>query len=1012
MRHTLALCAVAAGATLAHAQAPPPSELVASTGPRTPAEERSGFHLPPGFTIQLVAAEPTIHKPMNLGFDDKGRLWVTSSLEYPWPAKPGAKARDQVVILDDFDDAGLARRSTVFADGLNIPIGLLPLSNDSALVYDIPRVRRFTDTDGDGKADKDETAYESYGSVDTHGMTNAFTVGFDGWIYACHGFANTSAVKGQDGQGVPMQSGNTYRMRADGSHAEPWTHGQVNPFGIAIDPLGNLFTCDCHSKPIYQLIRGSWYPSFGKPHDGLGFGPEMIAHDHYSTGIAGIVYYAADQFPAPFRDNILIGNVVTSRINRDTLQTHGSTLQAVEMPDFLASDDPWFRPVDIKLGPDGALYVADFYNKIIGHYEVPLTHPGRDRERGRIWKITYTGTEPHGGAKAPHADWTKAAVDELVGDLSHPNLAVRLRSTNQLVDRPGAEIDRAVRASFETPKVATTRSHGLWVLERRGSLDAPTLAKAVADPEAAVRVHAMRVLTERPGLVGATLGLVLAGLKDADAFVRRAAAEALGRHPSPDNLRPLLDLLHGVPADDTHLVHAARIALRDQLLPASTWEKVDAATHAEADARSIADVSLGVPTPEAAAYLLAYLKQYADAVDRQLLYVHHVARYGRDEAALVAYARGDRAGDLGHQGALVKAVSQGVQERGRAIGPDASAWAGGLVRSLLGSMADAEAIPGIELAASLKLGATVPDLLALGGSAAAAEPRRAAAFSAASTLDPAGSSSLLGRVVGDAAEPIGLREQAGRLLAQGNRVEDRARLLEVLPVAPGRLQSTIALGLAAGKPGAEALLAAVGGGKASARLLQERPVELRLKASGVEGVEARIAGMLAGLPATDGRLLDLLARRKAGFVASAARADLGSAIFGKHCAGCHQMEGKGGRVGPQLDGVGARGADRLMEDILDPNRNIDQAFRSTNLALKSGRVLSGLLLREEGEVLVLADAQGKEVRVDKADVEDRAVAPLSPMPSNFVDEVNEADFGHLIGYLLSRSLPAESPKAR
>ena len=377
---TAALCLFASN--LARAQAPPLSELVASTGPRTPEEEIKGFHLPPGFKIQLVAAEPQIHKPMNLGFDDKGRLWVTSSLEYPWPAKPGAKARDEVVILDDFDADGRARRRSTFADGLNIPIGLLPLSSSSALVHDIPQVRRFTDNDGDGRADKVETAYESYGFVDTHGMTNAFTVGFDGWIYACHGFANTSAVKGKDGQEVPMQSGNTYRMRADGSHAEPWTHGQVNPFGIAMDPLGNLFTSDCHSKPIYQLIRGAWYPSFGKPHDGLGFGPEMIAHDHYSTGIAGIVYYAADQFPAAFRDNIFIGNVVTSRINRDSLVRRSSTYQAVEQPDLVVSDDPWFRPVDIKLGPDGALYVADFYNKISRPLRSPADPP-RPRPRAR-----------------------------------------------------------------------------------------------------------------------------------------------------------------------------------------------------------------------------------------------------------------------------------------------------------------------------------------------------------------------------------------------------------------------------------------------------------------------------------------------------------------------------------------------------------------------------------------------------------------------------------------------------
>ena len=164
-----------------------------------------------------------------------------------------------------------------------------------------------------------------FGHRDTHGMTNAFTWGFDGWVYACHGYANDSTVEGKDKRPIEMNSGNTYRMRPDGSHAEYFTHGQVNPFGLAFDPLGNLYSCDCHSRPVYQLLRGAWYPSFGKPDDGLGFGPEMVNHDHGSTGIAGIAYYAADQFPAAYRGTIFVGNVVTNRINHDRIEWHGST---------------------------------------------------------------------------------------------------------------------------------------------------------------------------------------------------------------------------------------------------------------------------------------------------------------------------------------------------------------------------------------------------------------------------------------------------------------------------------------------------------------------------------------------------------------------------------------------------------------------------------------------------------------------------------------------------------------
>src|SRR5262249_1536372 len=150
-------------------------------------EEGKAFKLPPGFEAQLVAAEPDIHKPMNLAFDDRGRLWVTDTLEYPYPAPAGRKARDTVKILEDFGPDGKARKVTTFAEHLHIPIGLLPLPGahpQEALVHSIPRILRLRDTKGAGHADHRESTYERIEFRDTHGMTSAFTWGFDGWVYA------------------------------------------------------------------------------------------------------------------------------------------------------------------------------------------------------------------------------------------------------------------------------------------------------------------------------------------------------------------------------------------------------------------------------------------------------------------------------------------------------------------------------------------------------------------------------------------------------------------------------------------------------------------------------------------------------------------------------------------------------------------------------------------------------------------------------------------------------------
>src|SRR5207249_923862 len=191
-----------------------------------------------------------------------------------------------------------------------------------------------------------------------------------------------------------------------------------------------------------------------------GFAPQICTHSHGSTAIAGMVYYAAENFPAQYRGNTFVGNVMTCRINRDSLIEHGSTRIAREEPDFLSSDDPWFRPVDLQLGPDGAIYVADFYNRIIGHYEVPLTHPGRDRERGRIWRIVYKGFER--GPGRPAMNWSNDSAEDLAVLLHQGSFTRRMSIANHLVQRGGDSVISAVK-EFMDPRRSDPfqRMHGL-----------------------------------------------------------------------------------------------------------------------------------------------------------------------------------------------------------------------------------------------------------------------------------------------------------------------------------------------------------------------------------------------------------------------------------------------------------------------------------------------------------------------------------------------------------------------
>jgi len=966
-------------------------DLVAKTEPLTAQEQLKRFRLPPGFEIQLAACEPDIIKPMNLAFDDRGRLFVTQSEEYPYPAKAGANPRDVVKRFEDFGPDGRARRVSTAVDGLNIPIGILA-TGDGLLVQSIPKIWRCVDADGDGRAERRDPLYGDFGFQDTHGMTNAFTPWVDGWIYACHGFANRSAVSGSDGQVMSLHSGNVYRMRPDGSRVEQFTHGQVNPFGLAFDPTGNLFSADCHSKPAMLLLRGGWYPTFDGAHDGLGVAPGIMQHQHNSSGIAGIVYYAAAHFPAAYHGTIFMGNPVTGRINHDRLDVHGSSYKAVEQPDFLKCEDPWFRPVDLKLAPDGSIYVADFYNRIIGHYEVPLDHPGRDRTRGRIWRIVYKGE----GSVAPRPmpDLTRLGAEELVTVLKDENLTVRVRATNQLADRVGKAALAPLRKLFGAESAASQRGHGLWVLERLGGLEETILRQAADDPDRLVRVHALKVVAERKAW-SFEADLVRGKLKDPDGFVRRAAVEALGLHPDLANLAPLLDLWASTPPEDVQLIHTLRMALRDTVRFAGGFE---VAASLKSHAGRIANVCPGIKSEASARFLFDRLKD--GSADGQTAAVRHVARYIPADSlpAVFEYAQ-----KLKDSVGTFRALHQAVQERGLALPDSVSAWALKVVREILSSDSPTAVREGLKLVRDLRLQGVHEEVARLAEGRLKATDIRGAAIEAMAALDAARAVPLVSRVLGDAAEPLDLRQKAAGALAGLNTAESRAELVRQLRTAPQLLAVQIAGGLAGSREGAELLLKEIEEGKASRRLLAERVVDGRLKAAKVPpDLLERLRKLTADLPPEDDRIRKLLDARRTGFGKAKPNAIKGAEIYVKNCAGCHRIEGKGTKIGPELDGVGMRGLDRILEDVLDPNRNVDHAFRATLVKTTDGRVISGLVLREEGQVLVIQEAADKETRVPLRDVEQRVLSQLSPMPPNVADAVAEADFYNLVAYLLSQ----------
>lgn len=708
---------------------------------------------------------------------------------------------------------------------------------------------------------------------------------------------------------------------------------------------------------------------------------------------------------------------MTGRINRDVREQHGSTYRAVEQPDFLWCEDPWFRPVDIKLAPDGSMYIADFYNCIIGHYEVDLYHPRRDRERGRLWRVVYTGDKgkPH---KSP-GDLSKSSAKELITLLGHSNIIVRTQATHEVVQRIGASAKDALAAALVKPANEWQATHAAWALERLAGLSDARLNELAGDPSAQIRLTAAKIISRRPTdstkpeSYNAAIGRLLS---DADPFVRRAAADAAGLRPHSSLVAPLLAAWSAAATDDTHLIHTIRMALRDQLVALTEPAQVAALREqfraGGENSQRLAGVSLGARSAGGADLLMTYLS--ADASKLSPEFASHMARYIEAGSLPRVYemALAARQGtNDGRQTALLRSMQQASQERGTALPAEFGGWANDLVGRLFTKKDEASRRSALELVRDFKLQNSVEQASELARSANQPMPLRQLALEVVTNLNAMKALPLLSGFVSDGTVPVANRQRGIELLAGLNSADSRAELTRLWGLIPDAVALAAARALSANRDGSLALLTAVEGGKTSARLLQDIVVTARVRSLQQPELEERRIKLTADLPDETEQSRKLIGARSASF--GKAEKDLmrGGEVFAKTCAACHRAEGKGTKVGPDLDGIGLRGVERLLEDVLVPSRNVDQAFRSTLVALRDGKTASGLLLREEGEVVVLVNDQGKEVRIPKAEIEERRLVNLSPMPANIAEQLPEGDFHNLIGYLLSlRQTTGEKPR--
>ncbi len=985
------------------------NEHIRSTEARTPEGEQAGFKLPEGFKIELYASEPDIGKPMNLNFDAKGRLWVTQSFEYPFPASPG-KGKDRITILEDTDKDGKADRFIHFIDTLNIPIGLFPLSDGGAVAYSIPNLYRFADSNGDGRADETKKLVGPFQHRDTHGMVNNFIRGYDGWIHACHGFTNRSTVAGADGDSITMISGNTFRFLPDGSRVEHMTYGRINPFGLTYDELGYLYSTDCHTSPLYQLIRGADYTQWGKE-EGMGFAPDMKPLEKEATALAGIAYYADVLFPEKYQSNFYIGDVVASRVYRNSYSFKGSSPIGKLEEDFVLSEDPWFRPVNVILGPDGALYIADFYNSIIGHYEVPLDHPKRDKIRGRIWRITYKGKENK------YEDLSTANEKELVAALDHNNLVTRLAAADQLVDRIGQAAVQPVLDLINSKEVsARAYSHGLWVLHRLHALSNDVIQKSAEHRDPVVRVHTMRILAERELDSSTFFDLVAKRLDDKDPHVKRAATELLVKFPDMASFGRALNERSRVPDYDTHQLYTTRLVLRNLLRHDGLMKEVVAKQWKSEETRHILDVLVGVPSEDAALFLARNIDQTDWEGDRLSRLYEHLARYipSGQSQSVIATAMKTKEDDIDFQYLVFKGIQQGIARRGAKETADIQRWGSALAKNLLAKYGSGKKEPSPEVVAKQKFAADLagkyrikslePALLSFVEKPATADVEvKIAALRALLILDTDKHALLAGRILQDTV-PSQFKNRVAALLGDFSGPIVNKVLADVTK-APPDLQSAIVMSLASTPEGKNIIFRKVKNGEFLPRTLIQPKVEERIMLNISRKQQEEFKTLTSKLEPVSKERQTLIDTRLIAFnaVTKPISPDSGKMVFKQNCSICHSIGNQGGAIGPQLDGVGKWGPRALAEKILDPNRNISGNFRSYTLALKDGKVMSGLFRRDEGEVTVFADMTGKEFSVSKADIAEQKMSPYTLMPDTFGSVLSQDDFNALLKYLLEQN---------
>ncbi len=1001
--------------------------------PLDPAESRTHAITPVGFAIDLVAAEPLFQaKPLAFAFDHDGRLFVSESVDYPnGIVLPGeGEGRDRIVRLDDANGDGTFDTRTVFAEPLSICTSML--AHDGGLIVtQAPHTLYLKDTDGDGKADVRRELFTGWGTFDTHAGPSNLTWGLDGWVYGIVGY---SGFKGRvGGEDLEFKQG-FFRFQPDGSKLEFLRSTNNNSWGFGFSEEGVLFGSTANGNPsehmplanrVYERVRGWSAATLG----GIAGTPEMelapraggpegkapirqVDHHGRFTAAAGHRLYTARAYPRDYWNRTAFvceptGHVVATF----EITPRGAAFRSRMAWSLVASDDEWTSPIQADVGPDGQVWVIDWYNFIVQHnptpagftngkgnaYETPL----RDKVHGRLWRVVHEATKA-----APHRTTLAAASpDELVTALRDPNMFWRERAQRKLVDRAAGRDDGGRDVVPALVRLVEDRSldeiglnpaaiHAIWTLKTVGALDGATadpaavavVRGALKHPAAGVRMNAVRALPRDAATLAAIREAGVA--TDVAPLVRLWLLDALGECPaSPDATALVLEILADPrTGTDPALADAATSAAAVQavgVLPAL----ISTLLQASADPPRLAD--------DTSPARLALVERVAE----------HVARGGDAPAvsglvARLASAKPETAAAA--LTGLARGWPNGTRIEFDAAGREALvALVGSLPPAAQGQLITLVQRAGSDALDSQIEGVTTA-LLATIDKADASDRDRGDAAKRLVLLRPADLgivNELLGRITARTSPDVATALVAA--VADSNAKGTAEAILDKAAVLPPAVREAAFRTAVSNKAWTPVLVERLE--KGAIRLTDLALVERnRLAELPDKKLRERAKKLIAsggGLPSADRqKVIDEVLP----VVLAGGDPAVGKAVFKEHCGKCHMHSGEGGKVGPELTGMSVHPPQELLIHILDPNRSVEGNYRAYTVATDDGRVVNGLLAGESKTAVELVDAEGKRHVIQREEIDEFVPSTNSLMPVGFEKQIQPQGLANLLAFLTAK----------